>query len=261
MQLDGKKIVLTGAAGGMGAAIAAELSRRGATLLLADLDGPRLQTLAAELGSHHRIAAGDLCTDAGRNDLVSACAAMDGADVLINAAGLSDFALLNKQSTERIELQTTINLVVPMILSKLLLPVLMARPEAAIINVGSTFGSIGHPGFTTYCANKFGLHGFTQALRRELAGSPVEVFYLAPRATRTNMNSAAVVAMNKELGNAMDDPQVVVQHLVRLLESGAGRDRFIGWPERLFVRLNGLIPSLVDRAMRKQLPVILRFVG
>jgi len=84
------------------------------------------------------------------------------------------------------------------------------------------------------------------------------VLYLAPRATRTEMNSAAVNEMNRELGNAMDAPEIVAQALVSALVSD-GKNRFIGWPEKLFVRLNGLVPGVVDRAMRRRLPAIRRF--
>jgi len=60
---------------------------------------------------------------------------------------------------------------------------LRSRSEAAVVNIGSTFGSIGHPGFATYCASKFGLRGFTETLRRELSDTGIQVFYIAPRAT------------------------------------------------------------------------------
>jgi short-subunit dehydrogenase len=58
-----------------------------------------------------------------------------------------------------------------------------------VVNVGSTYGSIGYPGYASYCATKFALRGFSEALRRELADTRVGVLYVAPRATRTSMNS------------------------------------------------------------------------
>ena len=110
-----------------------------------------------------------------------------------------------------------------MLLCQGLLPLLRNRPEAAIVNIGSTFGSIGHPGFATYCASKFGLRGFTETLRRELADTEVQVYYVAPRATRTDMNSAAVVQLNEELGNAMDPPDVVKTQPCSRLECWIGK--------------------------------------
>ncbi|MDH3978435.1 MAG: SDR family NAD(P)-dependent oxidoreductase, partial [Gammaproteobacteria bacterium] len=184
MQLEGKRIVLTGAAGGMGELIAAALAARGAKLILTDLNAERLEQLAARLGSEHSVVATDLCHGDGREKLLQACAASDGIDVLINAAGMSEYVMLEQQSAARVELMTTINLIVPMLMCQGLLPMLKSRKEAAILNMGSTFGSIGHPGFSTYCASKFGLRGFTESLRRELSDTRVQVFYLAPRATQ-----------------------------------------------------------------------------
>ena len=127
-----------------------------------------------------------------------------------------------------------------------------------MINVGSTFGAIGYPGFAAYCASKFALRGFSEALRRELADTNVRVLYFAPRATRTPMNAPSVVAMNDELGVAMDDPEKVAAELLQVIRHEQ-EERYLGWPERLFVRLNGLLPRVVDQALRKQLPIIQRF--
>ncbi len=137
-------------------------------------------------------------------------------------------------------------------------PLLRRQPRALLVNLGSTFGSIGYPGFTAYCASKFALRGFSEALRRELADSQIKVLYIAPRATRTAMNSADVVAMNNELKVEMDDPQEVARQIVHAIATER-EELYLGWPEKLFVRLNGLLPRLVDQALRKQLPVIKRF--
>jgi short-subunit dehydrogenase len=261
MQLKDQTIVLTGAAGGMGEQIAAALVEQGARLVLADLHEQRLQQLAAQLGAEHTIVAADLCTQAGREQLVQACQNLGGIDILINAAGISEYALLEQQSAARIELMTNINLIVPMLLCQAFLPMMQTRSTAAVVNIGSTFGSIGHPGFASYCATKFGLRGFTETLRRELSDTAVQVFYIAPRATRTSMNSDSVVRLNEELGNTMDEPELVVASLLRILANKSGGDYFLGWPEKLFVRLNGLLPRLVDAALGKQLATIKRLAG
>ena len=126
------------------------------------------------------------------------------------------------------------------------------------VNLGSTFGSIGYPGFSAYCASKFALRGFSEALRRELADTRVKVLYFAPRATRTSMNAANVVAMNDELHQAMDEPQEVAQQLLQAIRR-EDDEHYLGWPEKFFVRLNSLLPRVVDQALRKQLPIIQRF--
>jgi len=261
MQLEGKRIVLTGAAGGMGELIALALAAQGANLVLTDVNEQRLDRLVTRLGPPHVGVAADLCAEQGRATLHQVCRDLDGIDLLINAAGMSEYKLLEQQSSARLELMMTINLVVPMLLIQEMLPLLKMRPEAAIVNMGSTFGSIGHPGFATYCASKFGLRGFTESLRRELSDTRVQVYYIAPRATRTDMNSPAVVQLNEELGNTMDDPAVVVDALLQMLVSKSGGDYFLGWPEKLFVRINGLLPKIVDGALGKQLTTIKRLAG
>ncbi len=259
MQLDGKTAVLTGAAGGMGQLIAAALAGRGCRLVLTDLNSTALNALQTRLGDHHLALAGDLCQADDRARLQAVCARAGGVDILINAAGISDFALLEDIPPQRLELLVQLNLTVPMLICQTLLPLLQQRGAATIVNIGSTFGAIGHPGFAAYCASKFGLRGFTEALRRELADSAVRVCYVAPRATRTAMNTSAVVELNETLGNAMDPPELVVAQLLRILEADKAGDRYLGWPEKLFVRINSVLPWLVDTALGKQLPVIKRF--
>ena len=107
--------------------------------------------------------------------------------------------------------------------------------------------------------SKFGLRGFSEALRRELADTPVQVVYVAPRATATAMNPAPVNELNRALGNAMDAPEAVAAQILQAMEKDERR-RFLGWPEKLFVVINGILPKLVDKAMLKQLPVIRRFL-
>ena len=107
------------------------------------------------------------------------------------------------------------NLLAPMLLTQALLPHLRGQPRAQVVFVGSALGRIGLPGFSVYGASKSGLHGFAEALRRELAGTPVRVQILAPRSTRTDFNGPAVDAYNRATGTAMDRPEVVAEALLR----------------------------------------------
>lgn len=258
------RVLITGGAGGIGRAIAAELLGRGACVLLVDRDEARLaeamrqlerfasavQALAADLTSH---------TDRERA-VLEARRAHGGINVLVNGAGLNHFGLLEEQSPEQIALAFAVNVQAPIQLCRALLPHLQRQPRAAILNVGSVFGAIGYPGYVVYSATKFALRGFSEALRRELAGSTVAVHYLAPRATRTPINPDAVERMNAELGVAMDTPERVARAACALLEH-ARPASVVGWPEKLFVRINAVLPGLVDRSIRRQLPVIRRHAG
>ena len=246
------RAILTGASGGIGRAIAAALAPHCSELLLVGRDASRLAASAAAAGPVARTMIADLATAAGR-DAVS----LPGLNLLVNNAGAGDFAWLADQSDATLARIVETNVLAPMQLTRRLLPELARQPEAWIVNVGSIMGYLGYPGHAAYCASKFALRGFSEALRRELADGPVRVLHLAPRATRTAMNGAGVCAMNAELGVAMDDPALVASELLALLRRPA-RERLLGMPEALFARLNQLLPGLVDRALRRQLPIIRR---
>src|SRR5690606_18519263 len=116
------------------------------------------------------------------------------ASILINNAGVGGFGLLADQAAEDVERILATNLAAPIHLTRALLPTLVAQPAAAVVNVGSAFGSIPFAGFAAYSAGKTGLHGFSQALRRELADTGVRVIHVSPRAIDTPLNPPAVVA-------------------------------------------------------------------
>jgi short-subunit dehydrogenase len=179
-------------------------------------------------------------------------------DLLVNIAGLLDFTPFEAEDPVSIERLMQVNLIAPIQLARLLLPAMLKQGRGRIVNVGSTFGSIGFPFFAAYSSSKFGLRGFSQALRRELHGSGVGVTYIAPRATRTPLNSSAVVRMNEALKVAMDPPEQVAAAIVRAIEQERA-EVYLGWPEKLFVRLNAILPGLVDGALRKQHAIMRKF--
>ncbi len=253
------RALVTGATGGIGRALVAELFRRGATVLVVGRQESTLASLCAELGgSSDRLqrCVANVVDPHDRAKVVER-AANAGCNVLVNSAGLGEFAFVDEQTDAGLERLFAVNALAPMQLTRALLPSLLRQPEAAVLNVGSVFGSLGYPGFTGYSATKFALRGFTEALRRELADSRVRVHYLAPRSTRTAMNAAAVGRMNAELGVSMDSPDAVARAAADMLEQGRP-EAVLGWPEKLFVRVNALLPRLVDGSLRKQLPVIRR---
>jgi short-subunit dehydrogenase len=260
MNLSDARIVLTGAAGGIGSATAARLAQAGAKLVIADLNPEPLARLASDLGPHALAAvAADVTSDAGRSALAAAARDHD-VNVLVNAAGVNPFGLFAEQSPAEIAKALSINAVAPLLLCHALLPVLLERPSAHIVNVGSTFGSIGFPGFAAYSASKFAVRGFSEALRRELADTPVRVHYVAPRATKTALATDRVRAMNAELGVGMDTPQTVAAAILRALRNERG-ELLLGAPERVFAKLNALFPRLIDRSLRRQLGIVRRYAS
>jgi short-subunit dehydrogenase len=254
MQLTKARILLTGASGGLGQELARQLGDAGAALLLAGRDSERLTALTASLGAGAASVCADLERAAGIAALAGAAREF-GVNVLINNAGVGAFGLLENQEWVTIERVLATNLEAPIHLTHALLPWLKAQPQAAIVNIGSTFGSLPFPGFAAYSAAKAGLRGFSQALRRELADSLVAVIHLAPRAIDTPLNSAEVKALNRALHNPSDSAHDVARQVVAALRRGAGEHHF-GFPERFFAWLNGVAPSLIDRALAGKLATI-----
>jgi short-subunit dehydrogenase len=255
-------VLLTGASGGIGEAIAVHLYKAGAKLVLVGRDQGKL----VDLRTRNKFASGraalivaNLNEENGRKKIAAACAKLpEPLSILINNAGITDFSLVARQEAATIENIVTTNLLSPILFTQTMLPVLQKAEYPLIINMGSTFGSIGYSGFAVYSASKFGLRGFTEALRRELANTAIDVCYIAPRATRTAINTDAVNEMNVALGNAMDDPATVAAQVLIAIETRKP-EIYIGWPEKLFVKINQLIPKIVDGALLKQLPVITQF--
>lgn len=254
MELNRARIVLTGATGGLGAALARQLAAAGALLLITGRNPEQLARVREAGGVGCRAQPADLTTAEGI-EAVAQAGRDFGVNMLINNAGVGGFGLLAQQSAAEVDRILATNLVAPIQLTRALLPTLAAQPAAAVVNVGSAFGRIPFAGFAAYSAAKTGLRGFSQALRRELADSSVRVIHVAPRAIDTPLNSPAVVELNRSLGNACDSPEAVAARIVRMLQQDTP-DALIGFPERLFAWLNGVAPTLIDRGVRGKLAVI-----
>lgn len=260
MVLATRCVALTGASGGIGGALTRELVRAGARVIAIGRSEPALQALVQEHGPDRVVPViADLTTPQGVRDVARV---MDeqGASILVLAHAQPAFGLFGEQSDRQMRQVVDTNLIAPMLLIRAALPTLKRYQQAAVVAIGSTLGSLAHPGFAAYGATKFGLRGLIEGLAREYADTPILFQYLAPRATRTSFNSAAAEAMNRELKVGQDDPAEVAAQLVRAIERGDAR-RQLGWPESLFVRINQLFPGVVDRSLRSKLHIVRRHAG
>ncbi len=264
MQLHETRVVITGAAGGIGSALATGLAARGARLLMLGRDAEPLNALSERLtvaGGWAQAISVDLLDPSARDDAIArAEERLGGIDLLINCAGVQRFRAFVDLDPAMLERIIQLNLVVPMRLAQAVLPQMLARGSGRIVNIGSTFGSIGFACFAAYSASKYGLRGFSEALRRELDGSGVGVCYVAPRAVKTRLNSDAVYRMAEATKMRMDEPAWVAARIIRAIERDV-KEVHLGFPERLFARLNGILPRLVDQGLRKQTRVMARFAG
>ncbi|MBS1132796.1 MAG: short-chain dehydrogenase [Proteobacteria bacterium] len=255
MKISDSTILITGASGGIGGAIARQLAQRGATLILINRDSDKLAAFAAELrasGGKVIPLAGDLATPGEPARLVQTALDQAGTvDILVNCAGVQNFGFFAEESAADTATLFNINTIAPIALTNALLPHLLKKGKGQIVNLGSIFGSIGFPCFASYSASKFALRGFSEALRRELAGSGIGVTYVAPRFTRTAFNRSAVTRMANALKMNQDEPESVAASVIAAIEHN-DRERYLGWPEKLFVRINSILPRLVDPSLIKQ---------
>jgi short-subunit dehydrogenase len=255
MKLDAARIILTGAGGGIGSEVAQKLAAQGAKLaLLGRSENTLRQTLESIDAPAHQplIFPVDLLDAQARAVAVdNAIKQLGGIDILINNAGLLSFRPFWEEDPETINRIVQLNTLVPMQLTRRVLQYMVDQGKGRIVNVGSIFGSIAFAWFTAYSTSKFGLRGFSEALRRELEDTGVGVTYVAPRAVKTKLNTSAIYRMAESVKMNMDDPAWVAERIVEAISKDR-KDVYLGFPESLFVRINALLPRLVDGALKKQ---------
>ena len=224
----GRTCVVTGAAGGIGAALSLELARRRAVLVLIDRDAVRLSRvagLAREGGAaavdEHVI---DLADGGDRLDLAQRVAtAHGGADLLVNNAGVAlagDFA---QNEMADVEWLLEINLMAVLRMTKAFLPQLLARPGAHIVNLSSLFGLVAPAGQVAYSTSKFAVRGFSEALRHELAGRDVGVTVVHPGGVRTDIARSARISGPDPEGTVRRQTDLFSDRALRLPPEEAAR--------------------------------------
>jgi len=258
MDIRGKRVLLTGASGGIGTPLAQRLAAAGARLALVGRRREALEALDGDIPSAALVVA-DLGSAPGcRAAVDEARGALGGIDLLVHLAGEGSFRWFTEEDDETIERLLRTNCASAMWLAKALLPEMTARGSGQLVFCGSVLGALALPGYTAYAASKFALRGFTEGLRRELAGSGVGVTLVAPRAVRTALNPPQVYEMAQATKMAVDPPEVVAEAIFEAIRRDA-REVVLGGMEPWVVRLNALWPGLLDRLLRKQTEVVRRF--
>ena len=193
--LRGGVAVVTGAAGGIGAALALELASRSCHLALIDRDGEALARVAAAARrdgvtiSEHTA---DVADPAAADGLRQAVLAAHGrTSVLINNAGVALLGRFDEIALTDMEWLFAINFWGTVRMCKAFLPVLRREPVAQIVNLSSIFGIVAPAGQTAYAASKFAVRGFSEALRHELEDTGVGVSVVHPGGIRTSIAASA----------------------------------------------------------------------
>ena len=190
--LTGKTALVTGATGGIGAAIARTLHKAGAVVALSGTRASVLEDLKAELGGERvHVLPCNLSDSAAVEKLVpEAEAAMGGLDILVNNAGITRDGLAMRMKDEDWNAVLDVNLTASFRLGRAAMRGMMKKRWGRIINITSVVGSSGNPGQANYAAAKAGVAGMSRALARELGSRGVTVNCVAPGFIETDMTSA-----------------------------------------------------------------------
>ncbi|MHB1005713.1 MAG: 3-hydroxybutyrate dehydrogenase [Chloroflexota bacterium] len=207
IDLSGRAALVTGAASGIGRAIAEDLAAHGATVLLADLDETAGQAVAARLpGALFQRA--DISSRADCQALVArAVEAWGGVDILVNNAGLQHVSPVEEFPEDRWEYLLRVMLVAPFLLTRYALPGMYARGWGRIVNIASIHGLVASPFKSAYVSAKHGLLGFTKTVALEAGSKGVTVNAVCPGYARTPLVERQVVDQARV--NGLSEQEVV----------------------------------------------------
>lgn len=255
-RLTNRRALITGASSGIGRALAMELARHGVDLILLARREERLAEVAKQISALSRravLVAGDV-TDANarRRALDAARNELGGLDILVNNAGVAAHGRFAEASPDRIRPIMEVNFFAPVELIREAIPLLRAGVQPMVVNVGSILGERGSPHKSEYSASKCALHGFSEAVRPELARLGIDVLVVAAGPTETE-HFDVLLEGNAKLpwGNPPRQPaDAVARSIVRAIERG--RNMVVtGWRGRLLLLADRFFPSVVDRVMQR----------
>ncbi|MBI1311181.1 SDR family NAD(P)-dependent oxidoreductase [bacterium] len=254
-QFAGKQALITGAAAGIGRAIALELARYGTHCVLADIDADGLATAAREVESLGVNAGIEVCDLTNSQQITAMCRrvldAHGGIDLLVNNAGVAFYGPTASMSTEQWNWLLSINLHAPIQITRELLPSMLDRPDAHIVNMCSIAGLVAGGRFTAYHVSKFGLIGFTEALRAEYGRRGLGVTAICPGPVLTGLYHAAAAGERSKVPVpprwASTTPEVVARRTINAIRRNRRQIVITPMAHALFA-LKRFAPGLIDFA-------------
>ncbi|ABI63109.1 3-oxoacyl-[acyl-carrier-protein] reductase [Granulibacter bethesdensis] len=227
-RLDGKVALVTGASGGIGAAIARALHAQGASVVLSGTRRPALESLADSLGERAYIVTADLSDPAAAEGLVAAAEEAAGPlHILVNNAGLTRDMLALRMKDEDWQTVLDVDLTAPFRLARAALKGMLRRRAGRIIQISSVVGATGNAGQSNYAAAKAGLVGMSKALAQEAGSRGVTVNVVAPGFVETAMTDVLPETSREKLLHSiplgrMGQPEDIASSVVYLASDEAG---------------------------------------
>ncbi len=267
--VENKVVIVTGASSGFGAATARLLSSKGAKTVLAARRLHRLEELAGEIrsaGGDALPVACDVTVQEQIEHLVQATLDAYGRiDVLVNNAGIGRLNWLDELSPEDISQEVDVDLKSAILMTRAVLPHMLERRSGHIVNMASVVGWVAPPLATVYAATKFGVRGFSEALRREVAPFGVHVSTIYPAGARTEFSQhvggelAASILNSRWVNNiTAEDVARAVLHVIRHPRTRTvvlpWWYRIILWLNSHFLGISDLVQEQLVRRYRKDIP-------
>jgi short-subunit dehydrogenase len=251
-EIRASRAIVTGASSGIGREIALELARQGAVQVLTARRVERLRELVetiASKGQRAELVAGDLTDPATRQKIIDAAVSqLGGLDILVNNAGIGAVGLFKDAAPDRVRRLFEVNFFALVEMTRLALPVLQQGRKPIVVNIGSVLGHRGVPYRSEYCASKFAVEGFSEAIRAEFGALGIDVLVVSPGGTSTEFAESVIEHTGEPdwPDYKPADPAIVARRTVRAIR--CGRHRIM--PHRrgkLLCWLNRVSPGLVDR--------------
>jgi short-subunit dehydrogenase len=258
-QIAASRALVTGASGGLGRAIALELARQGAAVVLLARRADRLDAVVAEITAHGGQAVavtGDVTQPADRAAALRASAdRLGGLDILVNNAGVGALGYFERAAPERLRQIMEVNFFAATELTREALPLLKQGRQPIVVNIGSILAYRGLPRYTEYVASKFALRGLSHALRPELAESGIDLLLVSPAATETDFWDHLIERQtdpaHKPLLSAKSAD--VARRTVRAIQKGK-REVFPDLGSTLLYWADRIAPWAIDWATRGKSP-------
>lgn len=251
MELTGKRILLTGAAGGLGEITAEAFARAGATLILSSRNEQKLNEIAAALpGGPHEVIAADLMQPGAPEDVVAKAGHVD---IFVANAGRPGGWALDETPADEISSVIRVNFEAPIQMIKAVIPQMKERQTGQIVLIASMAGKFALPDSTMYSSTKSGLRAFGWALRPELARDNIVVSVVTP----AFIGEVGMFAKRKRKAPPLAGivpPGTYTKQLVAGVEKGKGEISIARPQLKLLSQLSVMAPSLFDRAFRKAAP-------
>lgn len=248
MDLEGKRVLLSGATGGIGRAIAEKLAGHGAHLVLSSRRREELGELARSLpGGGHEVIVADLAESGAAERLIEDAGDVDG---MVANAALPASGKLDDFSSEEVQRAIRVNLESPILMARALAPKLVEKGEGHLVFISSLSGKVGSPRAALYGATKFGLRGFSFALREDLHESGVGVSIVSPGFVRgAGMWADAEVDPPPMIGTTT--PAKVANAVARAIERNRNEITVAPRRQRFAAEFGYRHPGLAARMQRR----------